>query len=528
MNQSKYPSRIFIAGFMGTGKSSVGKALAEKLKYQFIDLDLTIEKISKNKIDKIFEKEGEKGFRRWEKQALEQVSTEEKVVIALGGGAVCSAQNLKRIQNSGLAILLSSSVEEILKRVQKQKVKRPLLEVTDPAKRIEQLLKKRQKFYQKIAFQVSTDHMTIAQVVQKIYSQLPLENNPLQVKLQQNAYPIYFSPKGFGGLADLLGRYFPGQKLILLSNSKLDKLYGREIFRNLSRDFEVKKVLIPDGEQYKNLQTVEKIYHQLIKHQVDRKTVIIALGGGVIGDIAGFVAATYLRGIPFVQIPTTLLAQVDSSVGGKTGVDLAEGKNLIGAFYQPRFVFINPEVLKTLSKRQLICGMSEVIKYAAIFDEAFFEYLEKSMQQLLRHPGKSYEDLIRRCCAWKAWVVCEDEKEVSGLRALLNFGHTLGHAIESMTRYRKYTHGEAIAMGMVFAAERSVKEQSLDPEAVERLKKLLRQAELPIAWPDFTRKQYEKALMQDKKRVSQDIQFVYLNKIGFAQIKKTPVKDLLN
>ncbi len=527
MTQTTYPSKIFIAGFMGTGKSSVGKALAKKLKYQFIDLDLTIEKISKNKIEEIFEKEGEKGFRRWEKQALQQVITQEKAVIALGGGAICSTQNLKLIQKSGLPILLTASSKEIIKRVSKQKIKRPLLAVSDPAKRIEQLLKKRQKFYQKIAFKVSTDQITIAQVVKKIHAQLDLENNMLKVDLKQSSYPIYFSQKGFGGLVELLERSFSKQKMILLSNPKLDKLYGRQIYRDLNRHFEVKKILIPDGEQYKNLQTVEKIYHQLIKHQADRKTVILALGGGVIGDIAGFVAATYLRGIPFVQIPTTLLAQVDSSVGGKTGVDLAAGKNLIGAFYQPRFVFINLEVLKTLSKRQLICGMAEVIKYAVIFDEAFFEYLEENMKKLLQSPGKTYEDLIRRCCAWKAWVVCEDEKEVSGLRALLNFGHTLGHAIESITRYRIYTHGEAIAMGMAFAAEKSVQEQGLTPESVPRLKKLLQQAGLPIAWPKFTKKQYQQAMMQDKKRVSQDIQFIYLSKIGFAQIKATALKNLI-
>jgi 3-dehydroquinate synthase len=309
----------------------------------------------------------------------------------------------------------------------------------------------------------------------------------------------------------------------LITNQVVNRLYGKAVAKAMKGKVELKTIVLPDGERTKNLKTVASVYAQLVKYKVDRKTPLLALGGGVIGDLVGFAAASFLRGVPFIQIPTTLLAQVDSSIGGKTGVDLPEGKNLVGAFYQPRFVLIDESYLSTLKHREFICGLAEVIKYAAIFDAKLFRTLEAQMSQIVTGKGAGLEAIVRRCCELKAWVVERDERETLGLRAKLNFGHTLGHAIESLTQYRKYTHGEAVAMGMAYAARLSVQRAGLPPKDAERLTALIRAAGLPVEWPRFSATAYRKALMQDKKRVSSQLHFVYLTKIGKSVVTPTPL-----
>jgi 3-dehydroquinate synthase len=247
----------------------------------------------------------------------------------------------------------------------------------------------------------------------------------------------------------------------------------------------------------------------------------------VVGDVVGFAAASFLRGLPFVQVPTTLLAQVDSSVGGKTGVDLPEGKNLVGAFHQPRFVLIDECFLRTLPPRQFVCGMAEVIKYGAIFDSGLFKGLETHMPAYLAKPGRGLEEVIRRCCELKARVVEQDETETKGLRSLLNFGHTLGHAIETVTHYRRFTHGEAIAMGMAFAAERSVQRTGFPRRGVRRLVELLKASGLPTDIPALSKRDLMRAMARDKKRVSGSINFVYLKRIGRALAVPTPLDEIL-
>lgn len=511
---------------MGTGKSAVGEHLAKKLKVEFIDTDEIIEEISKKSIPDIFAQEGEAAFRGWERQAITQALKKANSIISVGGGAVCSEANLKKLKKAGVLILLKASPDTILKRTQAYRY-RPLLNVKDPRGKIKELLACRAPFYDQIPWQIKTDALKVSQIVGQIAGALPFEERALQVSLGKRSYPIYFEREGFKYLNPLLKRHCPSGRVILVTNATLDVTYGRPLKKILEKEFKVHKVVLPDGEKYKNLKTVSELYRQLVKFRVDRKTPLIALGGGVLGDIVGFAAASYLRGVPLVQIPTTLLAQVDSSIGGKTGVDLPEGKNLVGAFYQPKFVLIDESCLKTLNKRQFICGLAEVIKYAAIFDAKLFKTLERDMGRLLSLRGKGLEAIIRRCCEWKAWVVENDEFETLGLRSKLNFGHTLGHAIESLTRYRKYTHGEAIAMGMVFAAEKSVVDHGLSAKALARLKGLLETAGLPIGLPKLGKRAYLGAMTQDKKRVSSQVNFVYLEKIGRSVVVPTPLEELM-
>ncbi|MEK6546315.1 MAG: 3-dehydroquinate synthase, partial [Nitrospinota bacterium] len=269
----------------------------------------------------------------------------------------------------------------------------------------------------------------------------------VNVGLKERSYSIYIDRGLLTEAGKRLSNIIAGKKIAIITNPTVNKIYG-SILKNSFKGADIKIHLteIPDGEKYKTLETAVKIYDWLTDIKIERQSSLIALGGGVIGDITGFVAATYLRGVPYIQIPTTLLAQVDSSIGGKTAVNHPKGKNLIGAFYQPRVVFIDIDTLKTLPKEEILCGVAEIIKYGIIRDGDFFEYLEGNIKKLINLEEKALIYSIKKACEIKADIVSRDERE-TGLRATLNFGHTIGHAIESLTDYKKYRHGEAIAIG---------------------------------------------------------------------------------
>ena len=286
-------------------------------------------------------------------------------------------------------------------------------------------------------------------------------------------------------------------------------------------------IVLPDGESTKSLKYLADIHDRLIDNGMERSDYIIAFGGGVVGDLAGFAAATYLRGINFIQVPTTLLADVDSSVGGKTGIDHPKGKNLIGSFYQPRAVLIDVDILKTLDKRELTNGFAEVIKYGASLDANFFSYLESNYKKILAYDEESLIRIIEKSCSIKADIVNQDEKE-SGLRSVLNFGHSLGHAIETLYNYENIKHGEAIAIGMVFAAQLSKHLGLCGEEDVARIKNLIINSGLPSDIPDFTPEQYVNAMKLDKKVSDKQIKFVLIKGIGVYEFKKLDFSFLFN
>jgi 3-dehydroquinate synthase len=280
---------------------------------------------------------------------------------------------------------------------------------------------------------------------------------------------------------------------------------------------EVISIVLEDGERYKDWASLNRIYDALLERRCDRKTTLIALGGGVVGDLAGFAAATYMRGIPFIQVPTTLLAQVDSSIGGKTGINHRLGKNMIGAFYQPRLVLADTAVLASLPPRELSAGMAEVIKHGLIRDGAFFAWLERNMEKVLACDPLALAHTVRRCCEIKAAVVAEDERE-SGVRILLNFGHTFGHAIESGLGYGNWLHGEAVAAGMVMAADLSRRVGLIAQADVERIIALLKRARLPPAPPGIAPERLLELMGVDKKAEGGELRFVLLDKIGSASV----------
>lgn len=344
------------------------------------------------------------------------------------------------------------------------------------------------------------------------------------VNLGQRSYPIFI-----GVRLEFLGVYLKKfkftPKVLVVTNLRVKKLYFVRLKQGLVKaGFKVNLVLMPDGEKYKNFDSLRKIYEQAIKAGLDRRSPIIALGGGVTGDTAGLAAATYLRGLPFIQVPTTLLAMVDSSIGGKTGIDLPEGKNIIGSFYQPRLVWIDLSVLKTLPLRQIRNGLAEVIKYGVIKDQKLFSYLEKL--KINKISAREYEKIVVASARNKAQITRQDEKEEKGQREILNFGHTFGHALETLTKYQRYYHGEAVAVGMVFAARLAAAFGLFND--VLRLEKLIQAFGLPFVPKEkFSPDQLIAAMNKDKKVLAGKIRFVLPKKIGQAQVYSNIPKTVL-
>jgi 3-dehydroquinate synthase len=342
----------------------------------------------------------------------------------------------------------------------------------------------------------------------------------IRVDLGDRSYNIVIDTGRLGEIGRNLVKFEFSRKICLLSNPTVFNLYGEAVAGSIRNEgFELAEILIPDGEEYKNLASVEEIYSAMLKARLDRKSVLVALGGGVIGDIGGFAASTYMRGIDFVQVPTTLLAQVDSSVGGKTGVNHPLGKNMMGSFWQPRLVWIDTDTLKTLPRREFLSGIAEVIKYGVIWDEEFFRFLEENVRKVLGHDQEALERIIGRSCEIKAEVVSRDERE-SGLRAILNYGHTIGHAIETATGYTRYLHGEAVAIGMCAEAGLAQRSGLLNEEEAERIKAVIDLYGLPSSPPgDIAFGAMLSSMQRDKKAVSGDLKFVLPERIGAVTIK---------
>lgn len=348
----------------------------------------------------------------------------------------------------------------------------------------------------------------------------------LHVDLGDRSYPIFIE-SGVLGLESSFKPYIQGSQVLIVTNNTIDPLYSSKLESSLSNIESVSKVVLPDGEAFKNLETLNQIFDTLLSERHNRKTTLIALGGGVIGDMTGFAAAAYQRGVNFIQVPTTLLSQVDSSVGGKTGVNHPLGKNMIGAFYQPKVVVIDTDVLDTLPDRELSAGMAEVIKYGLIADTDFFKWLEENIDGLMARDKKLLAYAIERSCQIKADVVAKDEKE-GGLRAILNLGHTFGHAIEADQGYGKWLHGEAVGAGMVMACEMSYKLGWIDEFVLARAKELITKARLPIAPPaEMTPDTFLKYMMVDKKVLDKTLRLVLLKSLGQAIVTSEFSDDIL-
>jgi len=529
---------------MGAGKTTIGRLLARRLNMAFIDSDHEIEARTGATIPWIFEIEGEASFRRREADVIRDLSAQRGIVLATGGGAVLNPDSRALLAERGTVVYLRASVGSILQRTSHDK-NRPLLQTADPRKKLEDLTAEREPLYREIAdLVIDTGRPNVQSMVQTILDQIAqLETArarrtrtmnqqaciSLDVELGERSYPIVI---GRGLLDDgaLLTRHITSSagsgKVAIVTNTTVAPLYLEKVAAPLrAAGREVLNIVLPDGEEHKNWQSLNLVFDALLANKCDRKTTLVALGGGVIGDLTGYAAASYMRGVPFVQIPTTLLAQVDSSVGGKTGINHPLGKNMIGAFYQPRAVIADTATLDTLPDRELSAGLAEVIKHGAILDAGFFDWIERNIEKLVARDHDALAHAILRSCEIKADVVKRDERE-GGLRAVLNFGHTFGHAIENGLGYGAWLHGEAVGCGMVMAADLSHRMGLVDKASVERLRALTQAARLPTVAPDLGLDRWIELMEVDKKNEGGAIKFILLKPLGSPNITGAPREQL--
>jgi shikimate kinase / 3-dehydroquinate synthase len=540
-----YRSNIFLVGLMGAGKTTIGRLLARKLGMQFIDSDHEIEARTGASIPWIFEIEGEQSFRRREAEVIRELTAQPGIVLATGGGAILNPQSRQYLRERGTVIYLRASVNSILQRTAHDK-NRPLLQTADPRKKLEELMAQREPLYEELAhLVVDTGRPNVQSMVHMILNQLDAraceaapncltEAQPsmteqttilLNVDLGERSYPISIGPSLLDDGA-LLARHVAGSKVAIVTNTTVAPLYLDKVKAALQANGkQVIDIILPDGEEHKNWSSLMQVFDSLLANKADRKCTLVALGGGVIGDLTGYAAASYMRGVDFIQVPTTLLSQVDSSVGGKTGINHPLGKNMIGAFYQPRVVIADTSTLETLPDRELSAGLAEVIKHGAIIDAEFFDWIEANIGKLVARDKASLAYAIARSCEIKADVVRQDERE-GGLRAILNFGHTFGHAIEAGLGYGAWLHGEAVGCGMVMAADLSHRMGFIDADTVERVRKLVKAAGLPTVAPDLGTQRWLELMEVDKKNEGGAIKFILIKPLGKPSITNAP-QDLL-
>jgi 3-dehydroquinate synthase len=537
-------TNIILVGMMGAGKTTIGKALASSLNKEFADSDHEIQERTGVKIPVIFEIEGEAGFRKRETETLLELTKKRNIILATGGGAVLHPGNRQLLRQNGIVIYLRASVNDLYRRTRHDK-NRPLLQTQNLYARLNELYLQRDALYRETAhIIIDSGKQGVRFLVQKLINKLLSldlntimqggHGNTMQTitvdftpSSEKRSYPIHIG-HGILQRIDLIAAHLPQKRVAIVSNTTVALLYLEKLQMALDKlGIQSFPVILPDGEAHKNWETLNLIFDALLKNHCERNTALLALGGGVVGDLTGFAAATYLRGVPFIQIPTTLLAQVDSSVGGKTGINHPLGKNMIGAFYQPRLVLTDSATLETLPDRELHAGLAEVIKYGLIRDPAFFDWLEQNMHRLLARDPVTMNEAIQRSCENKAEIVAADEKE-KGIRALLNLGHTFGHAIENGMGYGTWLHGEAVAAGTVMAAELSRRMKLISDTDVQRIRKIFIQAGLPVAAPKMPPEKYVQLMALDKKVESGKMRFIVLNRIGEAVMRADIAPAVLN
>jgi 3-dehydroquinate synthase len=485
---------IFLYGPSGSGKSTIGKQLAENLKLSFVDLDRVIESSAGMTIPQVMETQGEAAFRDLESAALKSLGDEKDSVIALGGGALLREENRAISEKNGQVILLAASQSTLLERLKSDPEKRPLLAGNLETK-LSGLLASRAEHYASFPLQLHGDEKSPAQLSREI--QAALGRHRLSA---MGEYDIVV-----GQIANLsLGDF-------IVTDENVAKFHLEKIKQTLGR--EVPALILPAGEKQKNLATIERIWRAFLEAGLDRKSVVLALGGGVIGDMTGFAAATYMRGVQWIAVPTTLLSMVDASLGGKTGFDLPEGKNLIGAFHPPQLVLADPAFLSTLPEEEFRSGMAEVVKHGVIADPALFELCSRGLDWARANT----ETIVKRAMAVKIRVI-EDDPYEKGFRAALNLGHTVGHAVELVSGFR-LRHGEAVAVGTVVEADYAERLGIAPKGLPDAIRETLSALGLPIQIPNgLPRDDIIRAMRVDKKRSAKSIRFALPAEIGKVEL----------
>jgi 3-dehydroquinate synthase len=535
-----YKRNIILGGFMATGKSSVGRRLAIVLGYDFLDLDTLIAAEEGVPISEVFATRGEGTFRALETRMVERVAGRTGCVVATGGGTIVNPRNLETLKRSGVVVALTADPDTILARIGPTE-DRPMLWGGDKRERVRLLLEQRAEAYARADLIVDASARTIDHVVNHILEFLALHHviagqtsinlpsmaESFRISLGPRSHEVIIGPGLLGEVGRLVKDLGLAQTGILLTNPEDNRLFGDRVVRSLvDAGFTIRCVELAEQEATKGLESLGWLYRQMAAERLERRSPVFALGGVVIGEIAGFAAATYLRGLPLIQIPTSPIAQVDTSIGGKVAVNLPEGKNLVGAFYQPRQVITDVEALVSFPARDFRAGLAEVVKIAAIRDRELFEYLEKNVEEVLSQDLRALVRFVRRACEIKASIVEADEWETD-VRSILNFGHTVGHAVEAATGYQGPNHGEAVAMGMMVASSMAVLRGVCPIEALDRLKKLLQAFGLPTSLP-VDAAEVLRFVRYDKKIQDRQVRFVLLKNIGESVVASLESPDELD
>ena len=501
---------IFLYGPSGSGKSTTCKILAQNLGLECFDLDQAIEASSGTTIDSLFAARGEAGFREIESQVLRQfLSQESRAVVALGGGALLNPQNWAAVERSGQVICLNATPDTLLARLQQDELRRPLLN-ENPRQRLQEMLARRQEHYASFGTPLDTTGLS----PQEIAREAQIRLGAFRISGMGEPYNVYIHSGCLDSLGESLQERNLKGPLVLVSDENVGPLYAEQAMTSLKEaGFAVSEIRIPAGEQYKTIETVASLWGGFVRAGVERSSSIVALGGGVTGDLAGFAAATFLRGVDWVNVPTTLLAMVDSSIGGKTGADLPQGKNLIGAFHSPCQVLADPQLLHTLPNREMRSGLAEALKAGVIADSHLYRLCAAGWPE----QAEEADLLVSRALAVKVRFIEQDPYE-HNLRQALNLGHTVGHGVELASGYR-LSHGESVAIGMVSETRLAEKIGIALPGLADEVSAALARLGLPVRTPaEISRDAVIEAMHLDKKRSRGQIHFALPEKIGKVHV----------
>jgi len=512
---------LLLNGFMASGKSTLGRLVAQRAGKSFVDLDERIEARAGLRVSEIFAKHGERTFRQWEAEALDELlAAGRPEVVALGGGALLARARRLRALDAAVVVALGADVEEILRRAAQHPDQRPLLAGESAAEQVEHLLELRGPAYAECHARVETSGRDPEQLAQRLLELW--QRDGIGVAAGEHSYSVEI---GVGIARARIGEWGEGRsRILLISDRNVAPLHSARVLEALGGPAKVELIELPPGEMHKTLGTVESIWQRASALGADRSSLFVGLGGGVVTDIAGFAAAGWMRGVPWVGVPTTLLAMVDASVGGKTAVDHGQAKNCVGAFWQPSAVFCDVEYTATEPARGS-SALSEVVKTALIGDPSLLELLEREVDAVRRRDPDVTREIVRRSVRVKARVVGEDARE-QGIRAALNLGHTFGHALEAVSGFDRLSHGEAISLGLVAALRLGQRLAVTQKSLVERVTELLARLGLPT---DLRNEPLDAAaglLGLDKKRKGRRVKFVLVRQPGQIEFRNLELSEL--